>query len=177
MMYGWDQLSSSWCRWLLSRELRLPGRCGTTPRLSLSLFGWLFLGQPHSTRGWLPITAGFGLLFLLVSLWWRWLFLDRSIQFLVPRSLKRCRKCVLSCFVITSPWFLNTFFLNTWFSFFLLFVLFSNKNLKKKIKLGDHNCITNIFFFLRLFVSITLRLMSRFLGFGERFLIFWVFSR
>lgn len=48
---------------------------------------------------------------------------------------KRCRKCVLSCFVITSL-FLNTFFL-----------CFCSQTKNWKNKVGDHNCITNIFFF------------------------------
>lgn len=65
-------------------------------------------------------------------LWWRWLFLDLSLQFLSCWFHKRCRKCVLSCFVITSL-FLNTFFLcfNTCF-FSFVFVL---KQKIEKIKL------------------------------------------
>lgn len=89
----------------------------------------------------------------------------------------KCRKCVLSCFVITFhvpilAWLLLLscwIFCVTqcsWSSFFvggkITFVLKQTEKERecvKKTKLGDHNCITNYFFFLtflRLFSSITL---------------------
>lgn len=69
----------------------------------------------------------------------------RTSPGLVPQE-SRCRKCVLSCFVITFPPFGSSIL----FSLTLLFFRFVLKQKIEKNKLGDHNCITNIFFFLRL---------------------------
>lgn len=62
------------------------------------------------------------------------------------------------------------FSLNTFcFAFlFLLFALFSNKKLKKTKTWRSQLHYEYFLFLLRLFVSITLRLMSRFLGFGVK---------
>lgn len=84
-----------------------------------------------------------------------------------PR-LKRCRKCVLSCFVITSPD--SSILFSLTLVFFFSFVRFVLKQKKiEKNKTWRSQLHYEYFLFLRLFVSITLRLMSRFLGFGERF--------
>lgn len=117
----------------------------------------------------------------LFCVWWflfgcfSWSCFDVSCLFFfyfINFAPDKCRKCVLSCFVITFhvpilAWLLLLscwIFCVTqcsWSSFFvggkITFVLKQTEKERecvKKTKLGDHNCITNYFFFFNFFKAL-----------------------